>query len=155
VWLPVGEPLKAALDAAKKEERKAVTILTNTRGRPWTEDGFRTSWGKAFAKGFGDLHSTTCVEQPSRGLRSPAARCPRSHRLPDTRSKPCRRSLTRTISAAGWSLRNRRSRNSTRCTDDEQISQNGLQKVLSVLSLYGAKCLKTLVGAPGLEPGTR
>ena len=57
MWLPVGEPLKAALDAAKKEERKAVTILTNTRGRPWTEDGFRTSWGKAFAKGkFGDLH---------------------------------------------------------------------------------------------------
>jgi integrase len=57
VTIPVGEPLKAALDAAKKEERKAVTILTNTRGRPWTEDGFRTSWGKAFAKAkLGDLH---------------------------------------------------------------------------------------------------
>jgi len=26
--------------------RRATTILTNTRGRPWTGDGFRTSWGK-------------------------------------------------------------------------------------------------------------
>ena len=26
--------------------RRATAILTNTRGRPWTGDGFRTSWGK-------------------------------------------------------------------------------------------------------------
>ena len=26
--------------------RKATTMLTNTRGRPWTADGFRSSWGK-------------------------------------------------------------------------------------------------------------
>jgi integrase len=45
------------LDAALQEKRGAVTILTNSRGQPWTEDGFRTSWGKAFAKaGLGDLH---------------------------------------------------------------------------------------------------
>ena len=57
VTIPVGEPLKAALDAALKEKRSAVTILTNSRGQPWTEDGFRTSWGKAFDKtGLGDLH---------------------------------------------------------------------------------------------------
>ena len=32
-------------------------ILTNTRGLPWTEDGLRTSWGKAFDKtDLGDLH---------------------------------------------------------------------------------------------------
>jgi integrase len=26
--------------------KRAVTILSNTRGQPWTTDGFRTSWGK-------------------------------------------------------------------------------------------------------------
>ncbi len=57
VTIPVGAPLKLALDAALKEKRSAVTILTNSRGLPWTGDGFRTSWGKAFDKTeLGDLH---------------------------------------------------------------------------------------------------
>jgi hypothetical protein len=42
--------LKLALDAALKQKRTAVTILTNSRGVPRTEDGFRTSWGQAFDK---------------------------------------------------------------------------------------------------------
>jgi integrase len=57
VTIPVGTQLKIALDAALKQKRGAVTILTNSRGLPWTEDGFRTSWGKAFGKtNLGDLH---------------------------------------------------------------------------------------------------
>lgn len=57
VTIPVGGPLKLALDSALKQKRSAVTILTNSRGLPWTEDGFRTSWGKAFDKtALGDLH---------------------------------------------------------------------------------------------------
>jgi integrase len=57
VTIPVGDPLKSALDVALKEKRSAVTILTNSRGLPWTEDGFRTSWGKAFDKtNLEDLH---------------------------------------------------------------------------------------------------
>lgn len=57
VTIPVGAPLKLALDEALKQKRSAVTILTNSRGLPWTEDGFRTSWGKAFDKTtLGDLH---------------------------------------------------------------------------------------------------
>ncbi|NEU95221.1 MULTISPECIES: tyrosine-type recombinase/integrase [Bradyrhizobium] len=57
VTIPVGPPLKAALDAALKEKRSAVTILVNSFGRPWTEDGFRTSWDKAFKKtSLKDLH---------------------------------------------------------------------------------------------------
>jgi integrase len=57
VTIPVGAPLKLALDAALKQKRSSVTILTNSRGLPWTEDGFRTSWGKAFDKTtLGDLH---------------------------------------------------------------------------------------------------
>ena len=40
----------AALDAVLKEKRSAVTILANSFGRPWTEDGFSTSRDKAFRK---------------------------------------------------------------------------------------------------------
>lgn len=43
VIVPVGEPLKALLNASK---RRSATILANTRGKPWTSDGFRTSWRK-------------------------------------------------------------------------------------------------------------
>ena len=42
--IPVGEPLRAALDAAPKH---SPIILTNSEGKPWTSDGFRASWGKA------------------------------------------------------------------------------------------------------------
>lgn len=44
VRIRVYSELKTLLDATKRE---AVTILTNTRGRPWTGDGFRASWGTA------------------------------------------------------------------------------------------------------------
>jgi integrase len=44
VVVPVGAPLKAALDATPK---RSTIILTNGDGKPWTSDGFRTSWGKA------------------------------------------------------------------------------------------------------------
>jgi integrase len=57
VTIPVGPPLKAALDAALTEKRSAVTILVNSFGRSWTEDGFRTSWDKAFKRAsLKDLH---------------------------------------------------------------------------------------------------
>ena len=44
VVIPVGAPLKAALDAVPK---RSTIILTNSDGKPWTSDGFRASWGKA------------------------------------------------------------------------------------------------------------
>jgi len=57
VSIRVGPPLKAALDAALKEKRSAVTILVNSSGRPCTEEGFRTSRDKAFRKTLSkDLH---------------------------------------------------------------------------------------------------
>jgi integrase len=61
VQIPVGSPLKAALDAAP---RKSPIILLTSEGRPWTPDGFRGSWGKACAKAgitgltFNDLRGT-------------------------------------------------------------------------------------------------
>ena len=44
VVIPVGAPLKAALDAATK---RSTIMLTTADGKPWTPDGFRASWGKA------------------------------------------------------------------------------------------------------------
>lgn len=41
VVIPVGAPLKAALNAAP---RRSPIILTSKSGKPWTEGGFRASW---------------------------------------------------------------------------------------------------------------
>jgi integrase len=54
VVIPVGAPLKAALDSRRPEKPEGA-ILRNTFGDAWTSDGFRTSWGKAFDRsGLGD-----------------------------------------------------------------------------------------------------
>jgi integrase len=64
VSIPVGAPLKTALDAAAKEKRGPV-ILTSTHDKPWTSDGFRASWRKACSKAgiigvtFNDLRGTS------------------------------------------------------------------------------------------------
>jgi integrase len=44
VVIPVGTPLKSALDTAPK---RSTIMLTTMDGKPWTPDGFRASWGKA------------------------------------------------------------------------------------------------------------
>ena len=44
VVIPIGAPLRAALDATPKV---STIILTNSDGKPWTSDGFRASWRKA------------------------------------------------------------------------------------------------------------
>lgn len=61
VVIPVATALKAALDS---KPRKTLTILSTTRGTPWTSDGFRTEWRKAAEKAqisgltFHDLRGT-------------------------------------------------------------------------------------------------
>tara|TARA_R110000737_G_scaffold204878_1_gene223633 strand:- start:1281 stop:2372 length:1092 start_codon:yes stop_codon:yes gene_type:complete len=42
IAVPIGPTLRAALDAAP--EHDAVTILANSKGKPWTYDGFSTVW---------------------------------------------------------------------------------------------------------------
>lgn len=44
VMIPLHEDLLPWLDSAP---RRAVTILTNSAGKPWTKDGFKSSWYKA------------------------------------------------------------------------------------------------------------
>jgi len=46
IVIPVGAPLKAALDAT---QRRSTLILASTENRSWTSDGFRSSWRKACA----------------------------------------------------------------------------------------------------------
>lgn len=59
--IPVGAPLKTALDRAAK---RSTIILTTIDGKPWTPDGFRASWRKACARAgiagltFNDLRGT-------------------------------------------------------------------------------------------------
>jgi integrase len=58
IVIPVGGPLREALDA-RRPEKPEGTILRNTFGEPWTSDGFKTSWGKAVVRaklGAEDLH---------------------------------------------------------------------------------------------------
>jgi integrase len=63
VNVPVGAPLKAALDDAAKSKHSPM-ILLNSEGRPWTQGGFRASWGKASERAgiegvtFNDLRGT-------------------------------------------------------------------------------------------------
>ena len=45
IYLPLHEDLKAMISAHTLGT--AITIATNAAGRPWTSDGFRTSFGKA------------------------------------------------------------------------------------------------------------
>src|SRR3954454_9432275 len=64
IAMPAGSPLKALLDAT---ERHGPLILTNSRRRPWTSDGFRTSWSKVCARAgvtgltFHDLRGSAVV----------------------------------------------------------------------------------------------
>ena len=76
VKIPVGGPLRISLEEAAKN-KTTVTILANTRGRSWTEDGFRTSWGKAAAKAgitdlrFHDLRGTAVTRLAKAGCTVP------------------------------------------------------------------------------------
>lgn len=62
--IPVGAPLRAALDATP---RVSPIILTNSKGVPWTPHGFSSSWRKACAKAgivgvtFHDLRGTAAT----------------------------------------------------------------------------------------------
>jgi integrase len=64
VTIPVTNELKAALDAAP---RKSPIVLVNSDGKPWSESGFQSAWGKATMRTgirgltFHDLRGTAVV----------------------------------------------------------------------------------------------
>ena len=89
VVIPVAAPLKAVLDAA---ERMGPIILTNTDDRPWTEDGFRSSWKKAVKRAgivgvtFNDLRGTFVTRAAMAGCTEPEIAAITGHSLRDVRS---------------------------------------------------------------------
>jgi integrase len=90
VVIPVGAPLKVALDARQPEKPEGA-ILRNTFGEPWTSDGFRTSWGKAFDRAklgdedlhFHDLRGTAVTRLALAGCTVPQIAAITGHSIPD------------------------------------------------------------------------
>ncbi|MEI9403387.1 tyrosine-type recombinase/integrase [Mesorhizobium argentiipisi] len=89
VQVPVGAPLKAALDA---DRGKAGLILLNSDKEPWTADGFRSSWRKACAAAgivgvtFNDLRGTAVTRLAIAGCTEAEIATITGHSLRDVRS---------------------------------------------------------------------
>jgi integrase len=89
VVIPVGTPLKAALNAAMKH---GPVILTSSESRPWTPDGFRASWGKACKRAgttgvtFNDLRGTAVTRLAVAGCTEAEIATITGHSLRDVRS---------------------------------------------------------------------
>lgn len=86
VYIPVGAPLKAALDAMRG---RSGPILLNSDGAPWTPDGFRSSWRKACAAcgvigvTFNDLRGTAVTRLGKVGCTVPEIATITGHSLRD------------------------------------------------------------------------
>jgi integrase len=91
VTIPVGRPLKAALDEAIKTKQSPV-ILLNSEGRAWTPDGFRASWGKACKRAnieevtFNDLRGTAVTRLALVGCSESEIATITGHSIRDVRS---------------------------------------------------------------------
>jgi integrase len=82
--------LKIALDNGKEAGRTATNILCNSRGKPWTKDGFRASWRKAYIKSelprelhFHDLRGTAVTRLALSGCTVPEIAAITGHALKD------------------------------------------------------------------------
>jgi integrase len=87
ITIPVANQLKSVLDGAS---RISTQILTNAYGRPWTADGFRTSWGKTCFKAglsrdlhFHDLRGSAVVRLAIAGATVPEIATFTGHSLKD------------------------------------------------------------------------
>jgi len=89
VAVPLAMSIRTMLEGMPK---KAVTILTNTRGKPWTSDGFRTSWGKACKEAgivgltFHDLRGTAVTRLALSGCSTAQIASITGHSLKDVES---------------------------------------------------------------------
>lgn len=88
VTVPVGEPLKRALDKMA-QHKKGLFILLNSDNQPWTEDGFRSSFGKArdraglFGLRFNDTRGTAVTRLALTGATPPEIAAITGHSLKD------------------------------------------------------------------------
>jgi integrase len=89
VVIPVGAPLKAALDAAVKS---STMMLTNHMGQPWTPHGFQSSWLRATKRAaivgltFNDLRGTAVTRLAIAGCTEAEIATISGHSLRDVRS---------------------------------------------------------------------
>ena len=89
VTIPVGAPLKAALNAATKH---GPLVLANSYRRPWTPHGFQSSWGIAARKAgivgltFHDLRGTAVTRLAIVGCTEAEIATITGHSLRDVRS---------------------------------------------------------------------
>lgn len=89
VVIPVGEPLKKALDARRG---KIGPVLRNSEGEAWTGDGFRSSWRKACAAvgvvgvTFNDLRGTAVTRLALAGCTEAEIATITGHSMRDVRS---------------------------------------------------------------------
>lgn len=98
VTVPVAGPLREALDDAKSR-RVGLTILTTTRGTPWTSSGFRASWGKVPVAldglTFHDLRGTAVTRLARAGCTVPEIATITGHALKEVESILDRHYLSR------------------------------------------------------------
>jgi len=86
VTIRVGEPLREVLTHARK---RGPLVLTNQRGRPWTSDGFRTSWRKLCTRAgirgltFHDLRGSAVTRLATAGATVPEIAGVTGHSLTD------------------------------------------------------------------------
>jgi integrase len=128
-------------------------ILANTIGRPWTADGFRSSWGKLSDRAgiggdltFHDLRGTAVVRLAIASAIVPQIATFTGHSLKDVEAIPDAHYPGRDTQLAEAAVRKLEAR--TNC-------KMSCKTVRVLCGGYVVKCLKSLVGAPGLEPGTR
>lgn len=91
VSIPVGTPLRLALDTAGRTKHGPI-ILTSTDKQPWTSNGFRASWRKACEKAgivgvtFNDLRGTAVTRLAVAGCTEAEIASITGHSLRDVRS---------------------------------------------------------------------
>ncbi len=87
------QELREMLSELKREQQRtdqlSTHVLLNTHGRPWTSDGFQTSWGKAKNKAgiigvtFNDLRGTAVTTWAEAGATVPEIAALSGHSLKD------------------------------------------------------------------------
>lgn len=88
ITVPVGEPLKRVLDDMAKR-KKGLFILLTIDGKRWTEDGFRSSFGKARDRAgllglrFNDTRGTAVTRLALTGATAPEIATITGHSLKD------------------------------------------------------------------------